>query len=81
MTVIPGGSPTAALYPTADETHPPVTSKCPRCGAELTTFAMGETRASACEACSYVGVEADHTSEPASVESWDEALKRFRDDS
>lgn len=54
-----------------------MTSECPRCGSELTTLALADTEAVACESCGYVGVEADHTGEPRSVESWDDALQRF----
>jgi len=54
---------------------------CPRCGAELTTFALAGGEAFSCEACGYVGVEADHSGEPTAVESWDDALRRFNEDS
>jgi len=32
-----------------------------------------------CEACGYVGLEADHTGEPRADESWEEAMQRFHD--
>ena len=51
--------------------------ECPRCGSELTTFALGGTEAIACDDCGFVGVEADHSGEPRVVESWEEALERF----
>ncbi|MGQ3328835.1 MULTISPECIES: TFIIB-type zinc ribbon-containing protein [Halorubrum] len=54
---------------------------CPRCGRELTAFALSGIEAFTCEACGYVGVEADHSGEPRSAESWEDALRRFhRDD-
>lgn len=51
---------------------------CPRCGSDLATLTLAETEAVACEACGYVGVEADHSGEPATAESWEEALERFQ---
>mgnify|MGYP002761075438 CR=1 FL=1 len=54
---------------------------CPRCGASLTTFRLAGVEALACEACGYVGVEADHSGEQQAVESWDEAFQRFHEES
>ncbi|ERH07117.1 MAG: hypothetical protein J07HN4v3_02754 [Halonotius sp. J07HN4] len=54
---------------------------CPRCGASLTTFSLAGVEALTCEACGYVGVEADHSGEPQAVESWDEAFQRFHEES
>lgn len=54
---------------------------CPRCGGDLTTFALAGVEAFTCEACGYVGVEADHSGEPTAVESWDDALRRFNEES
>lgn len=53
---------------------------CPRCGGELATFSLSDVEAFTCEACGYVGVEADHSGEPRSAESWEDALRRFHDD-
>jgi len=53
---------------------------CPRCGAELTAFALSDVEAFTCEVCGYVGVEADHSGEPSADESWEEAFRRFHDD-
>lgn len=50
---------------------------CPRCGSELTTFTLSEVEAQSCPSCGYVGVEADHSGEPADPESWTDALRRF----
>jgi ribosomal protein S27E len=58
-----------------------VKSECPRCEAALTTFALSDVTAVTCEACGYVGVDADHTGEAATAESWAEALQRFHDES
>lgn len=53
---------------------------CPRCGGELTAFALSDVEAFTCEACGYVGVEADHSGEPRPAESWEDALRRFHDE-
>jgi len=55
-----------------------VSTECPRCGSTLTTLALSGSEAVACDACGYVGVEADHSGEPRLVESWEDALKRFQ---
>lgn len=57
-----------------------MSTQCPRCDAELTTFALADAEAFTCEACGYVGVLADHTGEPAAAESWTTAIQRFHDD-
>lgn len=54
---------------------------CPRCEAALTTFTLSGIEAFTCEKCGYVGVEVDHSGEPTGVESWDDALQRFHDNS
>ncbi|WP_197431212.1 hypothetical protein [Halorubrum sp. CBA1125] len=43
----------------------------------MTAFTLGEATAFECEACGYVGVEADHTGEPKRIETWEEAMRRF----
>jgi hypothetical protein len=72
---------TPAFYYAATETSLIVISQCPRCDGELTTFTLADTEAFACEACGYAGVQADHTGDPTSPESWTTALQRFHDDS
>ncbi|OYR57074.1 TFIIB-type zinc ribbon-containing protein [Halorubrum halodurans] len=54
-----------------------MSTECPRCGSELTTFTLGGAEAVGCDACGYAGVEVDHSGEPRLVESWEEALERF----
>ena len=54
-----------------------MTTDCPRCGSTLTTLTLAGAEAVACDACGYVGVEADHSGEPRIVESWAEAIERF----
>lgn len=51
---------------------------CPECDGSLTTYVYRDREASVCERCGYVGIVADHEGEPVEVESWDEALRRFR---
>lgn len=51
---------------------------CPRCGAELERYRLGDRVSVTCPECRYVGVSAEHGSERARTESWDEALARFR---
>ena len=50
---------------------------CPQCGGSLRTYALGGHEATVCEDCGYVDIPADHRSEAALPESWDEALRRF----
>jgi hypothetical protein len=50
---------------------------CPQCGGELATYALGGREASVCEDCGHVGIAAEHRGGPRSVESWDDALRRF----
>jgi len=50
---------------------------CPQCGGTLATYALGGREASVCEDCGYVGIAAEHRGAPRSVESWDDALRRF----
>ncbi len=52
---------------------------CPQCESELVTYHYRDHEASVCESCGYVGIFADHKGEPIQVESWHEALRRFRD--
>lgn len=56
-----------------------VSDQCPRCGETLETLRLGRADAVSCEACGYVGVEADHSGEPRVVETWADALQRFED--
>jgi hypothetical protein len=50
---------------------------CPQCGGTLATYALDGREASVCEDCGYVGIAAEHRGAPRSVESWDDALRRF----
>ena len=50
---------------------------CPQCGGPLATYALGGREASVCEDCGYVGIAAEHRGEARTVESWDDALRRF----
>ena len=50
---------------------------CPQCGGTLATYALRGREASVCEDCGYVGIAAEHRGDPRSVESWDDALRRF----
>jgi hypothetical protein len=50
---------------------------CPQCGGTLATYALSGREASVCEDCGYVGIAAEHRGDPRSVESWDDALRRF----
>lgn len=50
---------------------------CPQCGGRLATYALGGEEASVCEDCGYVGIAAEHRGDPRTVESWDDALRRF----
>lgn len=51
---------------------------CPRCGADLERFQLGENVSVSCPECQYVGVTTEHGSQRERTESWDEALARFR---
>jgi len=51
---------------------------CPRCDAELERYALFDREAVSCTACGYLGVPVDHEPTPRKVESWSEALERFR---
>lgn len=52
---------------------------CPRCDGPLATFTLDGAEAVRCEACGYVGVEADHRPvERRADETWAEAIARFR---
>ena len=50
---------------------------CPQCGGSLATYALSGREASVCEDCGYVGIAAEHRGEARTVESWDDALRRF----
>jgi len=50
---------------------------CPQCGGPLATYALSGREASVCEDCGYVGIAAEHRGEARTVESWDDALRRF----
>ena len=52
---------------------------CPRCSGSLETYALAGHEAEACDRCGYVGVAVSHESEPVELESWQEALERFKE--
>ena len=52
---------------------------CPRCGATLTAYSFGDLEGVGCDRCGYVGVPADHGSDPVRRESWTDALARYAD--
>lgn len=52
---------------------------CPRCSETLETYALSGHEAEVCEACGYAGVAVSHESEPIEVESWQDALQRFKE--
>ena len=54
--------------------------ECPRCGDDLECYALFGREAFPCESCGYLGVPVDHESTPRPVESWSEALERFREE-
>jgi Zn ribbon nucleic-acid-binding protein len=54
---------------------------CPRCGDRLTRFTLADIEALTCESCGYVGVKADHSGEQTVIESWEDALHRFHEES
>lgn len=45
----------------------------------LETLHLGHANAVSCEACGYVGVEADHSGEPQAAETWADAFQRFEE--
>ncbi|WP_256391269.1 zf-TFIIB domain-containing protein [Natronoarchaeum rubrum] len=51
---------------------------CPRCSGTLETYALFGREAEGCEKCGYVGVAVSHESKPDELESWQEALDRFK---
>jgi hypothetical protein len=50
---------------------------CPRCGSALSHYALAEGEAYGCDACGWVGVDVEHRSKPAKLESWHDAISRF----
>ncbi|MGQ4557318.1 hypothetical protein ACT3HL_15610 [Halobellus sp. GM3] len=52
---------------------------CPRCGTELTAYALPDTKSVAvvCDRCGFADVPASHRDELPPVESWDHAFERF----
>jgi len=54
---------------------------CPQCeGGTLVTYALDGREAHVCEQCGYVGIPADHHGERAAPESWNDALRRYHED-
>jgi hypothetical protein len=52
---------------------------CPRCGDGLERYALFGREAFTCTGCGYLGVPVEHEPAPQSVESWSDALERFRE--
>jgi len=50
---------------------------CPRCDSSLSHYALSEGEAYGCDACGWVGVDVEHRSTPAKLESWHDAISRF----
>ena len=44
----------------------------------MTVYRLGEQESYVCGDCEYVGIDVEHGAEPEEVESWDEAMARFR---
>ena len=44
----------------------------------MTVYRLGEQESYVCGGCEYVGINVEHGAEPEEVESWDEAMARFR---
>ncbi len=44
----------------------------------MTVYRLGEQESYVCGDCEYVGIDVEHGAEPEAVESWDEAMTRFR---
>jgi len=53
--------------------------ECPRCGGSVIVYQLGDRESYVCGDCEYVGIEIDHEAEPRELESWDEAMERFRE--
>lgn len=53
--------------------------ECPRCGADLARYVFDGHETVACEDCGYLGVPVEHSDGYREVESWEEALARFRE--
>ena len=51
---------------------------CPRCGGSVTVYRLSERESYVCGDCEYVGIDVEHGAEPEEMESWDEAMARFR---
>lgn len=44
----------------------------------MTVYRLGEQESYVCGDCEYVGIDVEHGAEPEEMESWDEAMARFR---
>ena len=53
--------------------------ECPRCDEDLEAYRLGGREAVICRDCGYVGIETDLHPESTEVESWSEAIQRFRE--
>lgn len=52
---------------------------CPRCGGTIEVFRLGDGESVICPDCAYVGIPTEHGADTAETESWDVALRRFRE--
>ncbi|SNZ04883.1 hypothetical protein SAMN06269185_0710 [Natronoarchaeum philippinense] len=52
---------------------------CPRCSDPLRTYSFRGHQTNGCETCGFVGVAVNHESEPVEIESWQDALDRFKE--
>lgn len=52
--------------------------ECPRCRDAVVSYELRGREAVVCESCGYVGVSVQHHAERRAGESWEEALRRFR---
>lgn len=56
--------------------------ECPRCGDRMVTYTFGDREATECESCGYAGLGLEHVAPPDfgadRAESWEDALRRFR---
>lgn len=55
--------------------------KCERCGgSDVRTYRLGGREAGVCTSCGYVGVAVEHRVERREGETWEEAMRRFREE-
>jgi hypothetical protein len=55
--------------------------ECERCGAtEIRIYRLSGREAGVCTSCGYVGVAVEHRVERREGETWEEAMRRFREE-